>query len=187
MTNQQQTAAATAATAQHVASMQGSHGDHRRVDADVFKAVMRQLAGGVTVITTADGGEPHGFTATAFCSVCAEPPTVLIVVNRTSRTHPHIDARRRFAVNILADDQQELADRFAGKRNDQFEGVSYAVPEDGAPVFDGVSAHLQCLVTSRLDVGTHTIFIGDVVGGGTSDSGPLVYHAARYGRVEQIG
>ncbi|ODA67741.1 FMN reductase (NADH) NtaB [Methyloligella halotolerans] len=157
-----------------------------RVDPDIFRAVMRQLAGGVTVITTVDEGKPHGFTATAFCSVCAEPPTVLIVVNRTARTHPHIDARRHFAVNLLADSQTDLANRFAGKMENQFDGMSYTIPEDGAPVFDGVAAQLQCIVSSRLDVGTHTIFIGDVVGGGTSESGPLVYHSARFGRIEQI-
>lgn len=155
-----------------------------RIDGEIFRAVMRQLAGGVTVITTLHDGNPHGFTATAFCSVCAEPPTVLIVVNRTARTHPHIDARRHFAVNILADDQTALANRFAGKLENQFDGMAYTIPDGGAPVFEGVSAHLQCVVSSRLDIGTHTIFIGDVVGGGTSESDPLVYHAARFGRVE---
>lgn len=157
-----------------------------RVDSDVFRSVMRQLVGGVTVITTADEGRPHGFTATAVCSVCSEPPTVLIVVNRTSRTHPHIDARRRFAVNMLATDQRHIADMFAGKRDDQFDGMAYTTPENGAPVFEGVAAFLQCVVNSRLDVGTHTIFIGEVVEGGTSDSGPLIYHAAKYGRVNLL-
>jgi len=157
-----------------------------RVDPEIFRGVMRQLAGGVTVITTVNQDKPHGFTATAFCSVCAEPPTILIVVNRTARTHPHIDACRRFAVNILADNQTDVANRFAAKLENQFDGMSYTTPEDGAPVFNGVSAHLQCIVSSRLDVGTHTIFIGEVVGGGTSESGPLVYHSARFGRIEQI-
>ena len=171
----------------HAAASNGNAGDRNaRVDSDIFRAVMRQLVGGVTVITTADDGRPHGFTATAVCSVCSEPPTVLIVVNRTSRTHPHIDARRRFAVNMLATHQRHIADMFAGKRDDQFDGMTYSMPDNGAPVFEGVAAFLQCVVSSRLDVGTHTIFIGEVVGGGTSDSWPLVYHAAKYGRVNQL-
>lgn len=159
---------------------------HARFDGDVFRSVMRQLVGGVTVITTANEGKPHGFTATAVCSVCSEPPTVLIVVNRTSRTHPHIDARRRFAVNMLAADQRHIADMFAGKRDDQFDEMTYTTPDNGGPVFEGVAAFLQCVVNSRLDVGTHTIFIGEVIGGGTSDSGPLIYHSARYGLVKQL-
>ncbi|MFD0986295.1 flavin reductase family protein [Methyloligella solikamskensis] len=179
--NQKIAGAQPAATANNIA-----YNGQPRVDPDIFRSAMRQLAGGVTIITTVDRGTLHGFTATAFCSVCAEPPTVLIVVNRTARTHPHIDARRHFAVNLLSDSQTDLANRFAGKMENQFEGMAYTLPEGGAPVFDGVAAHLQCIVSSRLDVGTHTIFIGDVIGGGTSESGPLVYHSARFGRIEQI-
>jgi flavin reductase (DIM6/NTAB) family NADH-FMN oxidoreductase RutF len=86
---------------------------------------MRQLATSVTVITTDFGGSSHGMTATAVCSVCADPPTILIVVSRSARTHPIIVESGIFVVNILARNQSALSDRFAGKIVDQFAGIDY--------------------------------------------------------------
>jgi len=153
-----------------------------RVDGEVFRQVMRQLAGSVAVITTEGQGALHGFTATAVCSVCAEPPTILIVVNRSTRTHPHIDKKGAFAVNILSEDQVDVATHFAGKNPEQFATVSHAVTPSGAPVIDGAAAFIECHVTQRVDVGTHTIFIGRVVGAGAQPGAPLIYHNASYAR-----
>src|SRR5579859_5617885 len=75
------------------------------IDADTFRSVMRQVVGSVAVIATEGNGALHGFTGTAVCSVCVSPPMILIVVNKSARTHPHIDRKGVFAVNILADDQ----------------------------------------------------------------------------------
>ena len=60
-------------------------------EADQFRSTMRKLAAGVTVITTSYQGALHGMTATAICSVSADPPTVLVAVNRTARTRPNIE------------------------------------------------------------------------------------------------
>jgi flavin reductase (DIM6/NTAB) family NADH-FMN oxidoreductase RutF len=150
------------------------------VDRSVFRSVMRKLASSVTVITTFYEGQPHGMTATAVCSVCAEPPTILIVVNRSARTHPLIDASGIFVVNILADDQRALGERFAGKMTDQFSGILYRPGQGGGPILEGTAAHLDCLVTSQTDVGTHTIFIGQVIGGDFGAARPLIYHEGAY-------
>src|SRR5579863_5748647 len=79
-----------------------------------FKAGMRRFATGVTVVTTiGEDGHVHGFTANAFASVTADPPMLLICVNRSAQSHPLISGAGRFCVNILALDQQEIAERFA--------------------------------------------------------------------------
>lgn len=156
------------------------------VDAEIFRSVMRRLAGAVTVITAKHGTELYGMTATAFCSVSADPPTILIVVNRSTRTHPHIAATQKFAVNILSVSQRDVAERFSGKLTDQFAGVTYVLPADGAPVLVDVTAYLQCEVTQSVEVGTHTVFIARVVDAGTADIMPLLYHAARYHRLTEI-
>jgi len=150
------------------------------IDPDLFRSVMRRLASSVTVITTAHGDGIHGMTATAVCSVCAVPPTILIVVNRSARSHPLIDSSRTFVVNILAEDQQEIAKRFAGKLEDQFVGVGYHVGGTSGPILHGAAAHLECKVASQSDVGTHTVFVGEVVGGDVAEAFPLVYHDGRY-------
>lgn len=156
------------------------------VDVDAFRSVMRQLAGSVTVITTETDGVLHGFTATAVCSVCATPPTILIVVNKSARTHPHIDRRGMFAVNILAATQKGIAEHFATKGDDQFSNVDYSLTANGVPLINHAAAHLECEIESRNAVGTHTIFIARVIGTGTEAATPLIYQDARYGQITYI-
>ncbi|MBA2125183.1 flavin reductase [Hyphomicrobium methylovorum] len=156
------------------------------VDAGAFRGVMRQLAGCVTVISTEEEGTLYGFTATAVCSVCAEPPTILIAVNKTARTHPHIDRKGAYAVNILADGQKHIAEHFAGKGDDQFATVEYALGAHGVPLINGAAAHLECEITQRIEIGTHTLFVGHVIGTGVDAVKPLIYHDAKYGLISHL-
>lgn len=156
------------------------------VDANAFRSVMRQLAGCVTVISTVNDGVLYGFTATAVCSVCAEPPTILIAVNKTARTHPHIDQKGAYAVNILADAQKHIAEHFAGKGDNQFETVDYTLGSEGVPLITGAAAHLECVIEQRIPIGTHTIFVGRVIGTGVDTTNPLIYHDAKYGLISHI-
>ncbi len=163
--------------------MSGAESD---VGADTFRSIMRHLAGSVTVITTEGQGQLHGFTATAVCSVCATPPTILIVVNKSARTHPHIDSKGFFAVNVLADNQKMIAEHFAGKSDNQFSIVDHTITERGLPVITGASVQIECKIVERIPVGTHTIFVGRVIGAGDAAHAPLLYHDARYGQVAHI-
>jgi len=156
------------------------------VDLDAFRSVMRHLVGSVTVITTEASSAFYGFTATAVCSVCATPPTILIVVNKSARTHPHIDRKGVFAVNILADDQRDIAQHFAGKGDDQFSSVNYSVTKRGVPIIKNAAAYLECEIQDRIPIGTHTVFVGQVITTGVEDRAPLIYHDARYGLVSHI-
>lgn len=153
------------------------------ITADEFRQTMRALAGTVTVISTENDGALYGFTATAVCSVCAEPATLLIAVNRTARTHPHIARKSGFAVNILAEDQADVAAHFAGKGDNQFDRIAHRVGSRGIPVIAGVAAHLECVVHQVAEVGTHSLFIGRVMEAGASGARPLMYHDARYSRL----
>src|SRR6185437_6804138 len=103
----------------------GDLSDFKGVDADTFKSIMRQMAGTVTVIATASEDGLHGMTATAACSVCADPPTILIIVNRSTRTHPHIENKQAFTINILNESQKDIAELFASKGTDPFAEVSH--------------------------------------------------------------
>jgi flavin reductase len=156
------------------------------INADAFRGTMRQLAGSVAVIATEEDGKLYGFTATAVCSVCAEPPTILIAVNKSTRTHPHIDRRGMFAVNILADDQSAIAQHFSGKGEDQFASVKYKLSKHGIPLIEGATANLECAIQDRISIGTHTVFIAQVISTGVEDRPPLIYHDARYGLVSHI-
>jgi len=157
----------------------------RAIDGAQFKSVMRKLAGTVTVFATSSETGLHGMTATAMCSVSAEPPTILIVVNRSARTHLHIHRKQAFTVNVLADDQLVAAQLFASKSNDPFAQVAHRLMSDGCPVILGCAAYLHCTVVSQHDVGTHTIFVGRVLDAGADARAPLIYQDGQYGHVAQ--
>lgn len=156
------------------------------VNADIFKKLMRSMAASVNVITTNHDGQWHGMTATAVCSVSAEPPSILIVVNQSSRSHPLISASRAFIVNILGDEQESISQRFAGKHVDQFKDIPANPGYRSCPILDGVSAFIECAVMTEFVVGTHTIFVGRVVGGDVRHARPAVYHDGAYKLIHSV-
>jgi flavin reductase len=119
-------------------------------------------------------------TATAVCSVSADPPSALIIVNRSNRSHATIENTKRFAVNVLANDQQHLAAHFASRASDPFLNVPHAIGSVGCPLIEGATACIECVVIQEVDVGTHTIFVGKIVGTTKSNRDPLLYHEGQY-------
>lgn len=155
-------------------------------DRDAFKQVMRSLAGTVAVISTEDEGKLYGFTATAVCSVCVEPPTILAIANRSTRTHAHIVRKGAYAVNMLANRQSAVAQVFGGKSDDQFNEVPHVRAGNGVPIILDSAGYLLCQVREAYEVGTHTIFLGSVMEGHASSLPPLLYHEGKYGQVIPI-
>jgi flavin reductase (DIM6/NTAB) family NADH-FMN oxidoreductase RutF len=150
-------------------------------DPNAFRAAMRRFPTGVTVVTTILDGTPKGFTANAFASVSAEPPMVLICVNRRARSHPLIARAGHFCVNILRLDQQCVAERFATRgEDDPFATIAYRSERTGSPVLEDSLAYLDCKLAEEHTAGTHTIFIGEVLRCGSRDGAPLGYFNATY-------
>lgn len=138
---------------------------------------MRHFPTGVTVVTSLREGEPRGVTVSAFASVSADPPLVLICINREARSYLYISASKIFCVNLLAADQRDLAERFSGKQRErQFEGVAFTVDATGAAVLNGTVAHLDCEVVEEHHAGSHTIFIGRVLSCTSRPGSPLGYY-----------
>lgn len=151
------------------------------VSIDDFKAAMRRFATGVTIVTTRNGDVIHGFTVNAFASVTAEPPTVLVCVNKTARAHPIIAQSGGFCVNILALEQRALAEKFqGGEPHERFYGVTHRAGPSGSPILDGVLAYVDCKVDQEITSGTHTIFIGNVLESGERPGVPLGYYDRAY-------
>jgi flavin reductase (DIM6/NTAB) family NADH-FMN oxidoreductase RutF/nitroreductase len=150
------------------------------VSGDTFKALMRKIASSVAVITTCHDGHRHGMTATAVCSVSVDPPAILIVVNRSARSHALISASKAFNVNILADHQREVSNQFASKEGDPFGSVGHRFGSNGVPVIDDAVAFMECRIALETDFGTHTIFIGHVTAGSVAAGNPLIYQEGEY-------
>lgn len=141
-----------------------------------FLQAMRRVPTGVTVVTSLKDGEPRGITVNAFASVSADPPSLLICINREARSYLYIASSLLFCVNVLAGDQRELAEHFAGKvRDRQFEKVAFDVDATGAPVLRGTIAHFDCSVVQEHHAGSHSIFIGRVVSCKARAGSPLGY------------
>ena len=142
---------------------------------------MRRFATGVTIVTTRTGETIHGFTVNAFASVTAEPPTVLVCVNKTARAHPIISQSGGFCVNILGLEQRALAEKFqGGEPHERFQGVTHRSGPSGSPILDGVLAYVDCQVDQEIVSGTHTIFIGHVLESGERPGSPLGYYDRLY-------
>jgi flavin reductase (DIM6/NTAB) family NADH-FMN oxidoreductase RutF len=153
---------------------------------------MRHLAAGVTLVTTAGGGSRAGLTATAVCSVSAEPPQLLACVNREADAHRLLLATGHLAVNLLAAGQQELADRFAGRTGidgeARFGAGRWTTLVTGAPILEEALASFDCRIVTAHEAGTHTIFIARVLDVVVRPGlEPMVYVAGRYGRVDRLG
>jgi flavin reductase (DIM6/NTAB) family NADH-FMN oxidoreductase RutF len=158
------------------------------LEARVFRRVVRSLAAGVTVVTTRDlRGRPRGLTATAACLVSWEPPLLLACIERTADCYPAFAEAEAFAVNVLREDQESLSRHFASKSTGKFDAVLWREGDTGAPILDGVLAHVECRVTAHYPAGDHTIFLGEAVGGDAATAGepgtPLVYFRGAYTRL----
>jgi len=151
------------------------------IEKNELRRVMGHFATGVTVITSIrSSGEMHGLTANAFTSVSLIPPLLLVCIDKKAESYPCFDESKIFTVNVLAADQEALSRRFAVTGGDKFEGVSYKVGANGAPILDGALAFLECKVTQKIDGGDHTIYIGEIEQAETKEGKPLLFFRGGY-------
>ncbi len=155
--------------------------DVRLFDSRELRRVFGTFVTGVTVITTIDEqGGLHGVTANSFSSVSLDPPLVLWSQAVKSQSHPVFSRAERFAVNILAEDQIELSNRFAKSSQQKFAGVEIDIGPGGVPLLRGCNAWLQCRVVSRLPGGDHTIYVAEVESIARAERKPLVFGNGQY-------
>jgi flavin reductase (DIM6/NTAB) family NADH-FMN oxidoreductase RutF len=160
------------------------------VGAEDFRRGMRRLAAGVTIVASAHGGERSGLTATAVTSLTAEPPQLLVCVNRSTATHEQIRKGEALCVNALALEHRALAERFAGIGGihgpERFEAGSWTTLATGAPVLADALAAFDCVVVDAVDVATHTIFICRVVAVRAREDGvPLAWESGGFASVRR--
>lgn len=158
----------------------------RFVDPDLFRDVIGHFASGVTVITARDQGADFGATASAVTSLSLEPPMLLICLNRKSSTQAAISRARAFAVNILAEDQGEIAAQMARPHPDKFRSLQVSYGELGEPLLTDVLAHLECRVAEEVQGGTHTIFLAEVQNADARAGTPLTYFRGKFGRFQDV-
>lgn len=150
----------------------------------LFRNAMGKFATGVTVITTEQEGQPYGMTANAFMSVSLNPKLVVISIGEKAKFLPKIKESGIFAVNILADDQQDYSMIFAGQKKGEtvtFDRLA------GIPVLPNVVTQVSCDVVSEYVEGDHTLFIGKVRDIVVDDTKlPLLFYSGQYRSLEKV-
>jgi 4-nitrophenol 2-monooxygenase / 4-nitrocatechol 4-monooxygenase, reductase component len=152
-------------------------------DGERYRHVIGHFATGVTVITSRNGEDDHGATASAVSSVSLEPPSLLVCLNRATATETAVRESGHFVVNILRADQGELAMRFAGRHGHKFADLPVGRSDAGDPCLGGALARLECRVRDAVTGGTHTVFFGEVLHAEAGDGDPLAYFRRRFGRL----
>lgn len=153
----------------------------RGVEPPLFRQLLGRFATGVTVITArTSNGEPIGMTANSLASVSLDPPLVLVAVEKIHEMHTALTDATYWVFNVLSSEQEALSRRFAGDEPNRFLGVSYHENDRGVPVIEGTVAHIECEKHAAVPGGDHTVFIGHVVGGDTTDRRPLLYYRGGY-------
>jgi flavin reductase (DIM6/NTAB) family NADH-FMN oxidoreductase RutF len=163
----------------------------RRMDSSGdFRGAMRQLAGGVSVVTVGRGSDISGMTVTSVSSLSVDPPALIVSVGRTASSLPLLKRYGFFGVNILTPDQLDIAERFAGKDGvsgaDRFAGAGWITRASGVPLLVGALAAIDCGVEEVIERHSHAIVIGRVLDVAISTRhAALAYWDGRYVAIDQ--
>lgn len=152
------------------------------MEAELDTKSLWSISYGLYVVTSAHGGKSNGQIANAVIQVAAEPPRVLIAINKNNYTHELIEKSGVFAVSVLGEDvPMPFIGGFgfkSGRESDKLSAVQHEEGSTGSPcVTENAIAMFEAKVFATADAGTHTIFIGDVVSGKVlkADGKPLTY------------
>lgn len=155
-------------------------------DAKSLRSVYGQFPTGVTIMTTCSAsGEAIGMTASSFNTVSVNPPLILWSIDKHAYSLAIFRDCDFFAVNILSEEQIALSNRFAGKGEDKFNGISYDKGIGNCPLFRGSLAQLQCKKWAVYEGGDHLIVVGEVVDYTISHARPLVFSQGSYAQTIQ--
>lgn len=160
------------------------------IEATDFRNAMSLLTTAVNVITTKGEAGMHGFTASAVCSVTDTPPTLLVCMNQSSRSHAHFVENKVLSVNVLSTQHEQLSNAFASSKlssEDRFKLGDWTTLETGSPILKDALVSFDCEIQDIQQVGTHSIFMCRVVDVQQSDQEEsLVYFNRAYHQAGQL-
>jgi flavin reductase (DIM6/NTAB) family NADH-FMN oxidoreductase RutF len=153
---------------------------------DLLRKAWRQWSSGVAIVTARHGERQHGMTVNTLVSLSLEPPLLMVSLAQDTRTHDLALASGYLGITILSRAQEDLSDRFAGRlpeQADRLQGLETSVLVSGAPLLPGGLAWFDCQVQQTLPVGTHRMFIAEILATRVFSGEPLCYHDGRYHRL----
>lgn len=153
------------------------------IDRHMFRGLMRNVPGQVSIVAAASGGRRKGLTASAVCSLTDLPPTIIVCVNQAAGAHDLIIESGFFSVNALAADQEEIARVFSGgaQGEERFRTGAWSAGITGAPLLASAVCRLECRLSEYRAASSHTVFFGQVLAGSASaEANPLLYLRGSY-------
>jgi flavin reductase (DIM6/NTAB) family NADH-FMN oxidoreductase RutF len=155
---------------------------------DQFRQAMRQFASGVCIVTHGAGEYRAGLTATSVSSLSAEPPALIVCVNRSASLYARLGSGDLFGVNVLAAHHTEIADRFAGRGGvtgaARFAEGRWIETPDGVSLLADAIAAFECEVEDIIERHSHAILIGRVrLAAPRPAEGALLYWRGAYDRI----
>lgn len=153
------------------------------VGSEEFKKALQLWASGVAVVTSqSEKFGVRGMTVTAFSSVSAEPPQILVCLNQSADTGENIDQNQRFAVNILNATQQDVSNNFSGGSSQEyrFANTAWHFGTTGVPILNDSIMSMECKVIEKIRAGTHWVIIGEVQEASCRSGEPLLYFRSHY-------
>jgi len=167
---------------------------------ELLRRAMRRWVTGVAIVTSRHADHSHGMTVNSFGSISLDPPLVTVTMNNHTRTCDLVLQSGIFAVTVLSQAQQSLAELFAGRgddHGDRMEGLDLFSLVTGAPLIHGGLSFVDCRVVHSYPMKLSTLFIGEVLAAQTGDpdssgegpplpeDAPLVYHNRVFTRLSK--
>lgn len=147
-----------------------------QIDPRALRNAFGSFMTGVTVVTALrDDGTPVGFTANSFASVSLDPPLLLVCPGTFLSSYQTFETCTHFAVNVLAEGQEEVSNIFARSKGDRFGQVAHSPDAQGVPLIDGAAVQFSCTTHARVPAGDHCVLIGRVEAFANADTAGLGY------------
>jgi flavin reductase (DIM6/NTAB) family NADH-FMN oxidoreductase RutF len=158
-------------------------------DSAYFRRALSQFATGIAVVVTRDAdGVAHGLTVNSFSSVSLDPPLVLWSLANKARSMPTFLQASHYVINVLGEQQADLALRFSQKIDDRFESLAFDLSRTGLPILHGAVTWFECRNRSRYQEGDHVIFVGQVERCQTNpQTRALGFHGGRFVTISSSG
>ncbi len=152
-----------------------------KLDPSDLRRAFGSFMTGVTVVTTRNAsGAAVGFTANSFTSVSLGPPLILVCPGKSLSSYDEFSACNYFAVNILAEGQEEVSNTFAGFKGDRFAKAGHTLDARGIPLIDGAVATFSCRTHQVVEAGDHCVLIGQVEAYSHNETPALGFANGRY-------
>lgn len=159
------------------------------IDPKELRLAMRRWSTGVSVVSVKNQGIIHGMTVSSFTSISLSPPTIIVSLRKSSRTHDMIINAKTFGISFLSRNQQAISERFAGLSNElenRFDGLETFTLKTGAPLLEGGLAFLDCKLVAVHEFGMNSLLIGEVLATKVGDGRtPLIYFDQRYHTLQE--